>query len=148
MKRLTLTTVFALTAFLSVVTISPEAEAKIIDIKTISGKTPAEVSKVLGKPTKIEKSRPSGTGCNPCDKGIYQKGKYEVLFIGGKADWITINGVKAKFNAAAISEIGLNASATTATSDLIEWNPKGFIKVQLHGWDGQSDYFYIKVKTK
>lgn len=128
------------------------ASAAIINIKAIAGKTPAEVSKVLGKPGRTEKVRPSGTGCNPCDKLFYKNSKYEIVFIKGKSDWITINdlGSSVPYRPLAITYLDLPFSITTFMNDIVlKWKPKGFYEVSLFS-DGSknADYFYVKVKTK
>lgn len=62
----------------------------IVDIDKIAGKSPSEVKIVLGEPEKKEKSNPSGTPC-PCDKYYYLCELVEIIYMNGKAEWITIN---------------------------------------------------------
>lgn len=62
----------------------------VVDIDKIAGKTPSEVKSVLGEPEKKEKSNPSGTPC-PCDKCYYLNELVEIIYMNGKADWITVN---------------------------------------------------------
>lgn len=56
----------------------------------IAGKTQSQIAKLYGKPTSAETVKPSRTPC-PCPKRIYKGGEIEIVFINGKADWITIN---------------------------------------------------------
>ena len=49
-----------------------------------------QIEKAFGKPTKKEVAKPSRTPC-PCNKLSYRNGQIEVVFMKGKADWITIN---------------------------------------------------------
>ncbi len=62
----------------------------VVDIDKIAGKSPSEVKTILGEPEKKEKSNPSGTPC-PCDKCYYLNELVEIIYMNGKADWITIN---------------------------------------------------------
>jgi hypothetical protein len=62
----------------------------VVDIDKIAGKTPSEVKAVLGETEKKEKSNPSGTPC-PCDKCYYLNELVEIIYMNGKADWITVN---------------------------------------------------------
>ncbi|MBT9548607.1 MAG: hypothetical protein IV090_24650 [Candidatus Sericytochromatia bacterium] len=66
------------------------ANAKIIDIKAIAGKTPTQVEKILGKADSKENVKPSGTGCNPCPKMLYKSGFLSISLFGydGKSDYI------------------------------------------------------------
>lgn len=70
---------------------------KIIDIKSIIGKTKDEVEKILGAAESIEPFSESTTICinQPCEKATYQNDKYEIIFINSKSDWITINDLSA-----------------------------------------------------
>lgn len=61
-----------------------------LKISDIAGNTPDVVAKVLGSPTSTETVNPSRTPC-PCEKQIYKNGEIEIVFIEGRADWITIN---------------------------------------------------------
>ena len=68
---------------------------EILKISDLIGKTLLEAEAILGEATEINKVSPSNTPCKetPCDKAIFQSGKYEIVFIDDRADWITINEV-------------------------------------------------------
>ena len=113
--------------------------------------TPAQVEKVLGKPEKKESVKPSGTGCNPCPKMLYKKGKFEVVYIKGLADWITVNELtNLSFSKSVLSEFGLPAGNPGSQDDTgMRWDKySGFLSISLFGYDGKSDYIYFKTKTK
>ncbi|NEZ64615.1 hypothetical protein D0962_17780 [Leptolyngbyaceae cyanobacterium CCMR0082] len=59
-----------------------------LDVDQVAEKTPEEVVSILGEPSSQETVTPSNTPC-PCDKFIYRGGKVEIVYINGKADWIT-----------------------------------------------------------
>lgn len=127
------------------------ALAKVLELKKIAGKSPAEVTKILGKPSSPKNVRPSGTGCNPCPKMTYQKDRIEVIFINGKADWITINELSTfALSPSILSQFGLPSSKpSTSNASSISWDSiPGFSSVDLFGFGGQADYLYVKVKTK
>jgi len=57
----------------------------LFDLPKIAGKTQAEVEALLGEPVFCTKS---GSALN-C---LFQENEIEIVFIDGKADWITVNG--------------------------------------------------------
>ena len=126
----------------------------LIDITGIAGKTLTVVEKKLGKPDNIEKDRPSGTPCinGGCNRAFFQSGHYEVLFINGKADWITINNMLAfDLNSGSIKLIGLPKSLPSfRSSSVLRWtNIKGIKEISFfNNGSDKIDYIYIKAKTK
>jgi len=65
-------------------------------IMQIVGKNPSGVERLLGEMQSSETIRLGGRGPNKDSrhlKGYYGDGRYEVVFIDGVADWITITNV-------------------------------------------------------
>lgn len=129
--------------------------AIIVDIKKVVGKSLKEVEKVLGKAEGTEKVRPSNTPCkqNPCTKAYFQLNKYEIVFIDGKADWITINDVAyLNFVDSSLELLGLPETKPTSEkpSDMIKWEKVSSIKEinYFSNTFGGIDYIYIKAKTR
>ncbi|GAA4028758.1 hypothetical protein GCM10022409_11070 [Hymenobacter glaciei] len=126
----------------------------LINISDIAGKSLAGVEKKLGKPDNVEKARPSGTPCTngECKKAFFQGGHYEVLFINGKADWITINNVSGfDLNSGSIKLLGLpSVQPAFTSSSVVRWtNIKGIKEISFfNNGSDKIDYIYIKVKTK
>jgi len=127
----------------------------IIDILSIVGKDKTAVERVLGKPENREIVKPSNTPCvnKGCDKLIYKSGKYEVVFINEKADWITISNVS-KFDTTieTIGLLGLEIAEPDFNSPLnvIRWKDIQNIK-EINFFDngsGKLDYIYIKSETE
>lgn len=127
----------------------------IIDVLSIVGKDKTTVEKVLGKPENIEKIKPSGTPCvnKGCDKLIYKSGKYEVVFINDKADWITIYNVS-QFDTTVenIELLGLEITDPDFNSPLnvIRWKNIQNIK-EINFFDngsGKLNYIYIHALTE
>ncbi len=74
----------------------------VFDVKVVVAKTPAEVTKLLGKPKETQKSK-YGTIYK------YQSPDIEILFTSGKANLITVNGLDSvPFSPAAIQALGLS----------------------------------------
>jgi hypothetical protein len=116
----------------------------IVDIQKIAGKTPEDVAKALGKPSSQEKTKRG-------PKMLYKEGKVEVVFISGKADWVTIANVgDIPFNENAIQALGLKATAPTFKSEsVIRWEPCGpYVSVAVFNANGRIDYVHIKVATQ
>jgi hypothetical protein len=61
-----------------------------VTIEDLAGKSKKVIEKLLGEPNNKDKVSPSGTPC-PCDKYNYIYDLIEIVFINGKADWITVN---------------------------------------------------------
>lgn len=62
------------------------ASGVLFNIPRLAGKTQAEVETLLGEPVFCAKSE-FALNCS------YQENEIEIVFIDGKADWITVNGV-------------------------------------------------------
>ena len=118
--------------------------APIIEIQKIAGKTEEEVEKVLGKPTQTEKTKQG-------PKRIYESGQIEIVFIGGKADWITVSEMSSvPFDGSAIKSLGLKFEPPTSmNAQVIRWEPyANFHSVSVFALNGKVDYAYVKVATK
>ncbi|MGE8344048.1 MAG: hypothetical protein ACN6OI_23710 [Flavobacterium sp.] len=127
----------------------------IVDIKKIVGKNKEEVAKILGKSDKVEPFSESSTPCKdiPCEKAFYQKDKFEIIFINGKSDWITINDLsKYDFSEENIEILGLPSSVPDFKNprDLIRWkNIEGVNEINIfNNGSDKISYAYIKVKTE
>ena len=132
----------AIAAFLAIQCAQTFAEP-IVDIRRIVGKPEAEVSKVLGPSAKCEKIK-QGKKC------AYRNGHLEVVFIGGKADWMTINGLsQTRFSPSALTAIGLEErEPTVRTPFLMRWEPtQGFKSVSIFKGKTGVEYAYVKSKT-
>jgi len=90
-----------------------------IDISNIAGATLEQVKSILGEPSTSQNVNPSNAPC-PCFKIGFKGGEVEVIFMNGKADWITIN----------------KPYYSVASSNIAVYSHQKF-----------SDYEYLKVKT-
>ncbi len=126
----------------------------VVNVSAIAGKSPEEVEAILGKAESTEKASPGGTPCkeNPCDKSFYQAEKFEVIFINGKADWITVNNLSDhELNENNIALLGLSPSTPAFSNpNIIRWeNDDGIKQVSfLSNGAGKIDYADVKVATK
>lgn len=127
----------------------------VIDLKRIAGKSKLNVDKILGKPEKVEPFKESSTPCKniSCEKVYYQKDKFEIIFIDGKADWITVNDLSQyDFDEENIEILGLSITAPNFENpqDVIRWkNIENINEVSIFN-DGSNKiaYAYIKVATE
>lgn len=134
--------IFIASALLLVATVA-SAEL-VIDLTQIAGKSESQVSAYLGKP---ENCSPSKYG----KKCLYQKAETEIVFINGKADWITIEGLDhLPFNTNVLSSLGLKASVPSfSNSSTLRWSSvQGMLEVSVFKGASLSDYAFIKVQTK
>jgi hypothetical protein len=85
----------------------------IFDVRAVVAKTPAEVTKLLGKPKEMQKSK-YGTIYK------YQAPDIEILFTSGKANVITVNGLDSiPFTPAAIQALGLPVATPAFANEQI-----------------------------
>jgi len=116
----------------------------VIDVTKIAGKSKSEITSYLGKPSSCGSSK-YGEKCQ------YKKGETEIVFIAGKADWITVEGVdEIPFSSAVLGALGLEDKTPTFKNDLtLRWEGiQGIMEVSVFKGASASDYAYIKVKTK
>jgi hypothetical protein len=118
------------------------AEA-VVDITKVAGKSQKEVATYLGKEISCSHSK-YGKKCQ------YKKGETEIVFIKGKADWITVEGIdNVPFSKSAITALGLKETRPSFKSNFtLRWEPiQGLRSVSVFKGTSNSDYAYIKVKT-
>jgi len=116
----------------------------IVDVTKIAGKTQKQVAGYLGKETSCSKSK-YGRKC------LYKKGKTEIVFINGKADWITVDAIdNILFSTTALGSLGLKKAAPSfKNSFTLRWESiQGLSSVSIFKGTSTSDYAYIIVKTK
>jgi len=116
----------------------------VLNVNNVVGKTKAEVAKVIGNPLNCEKSK-YGSKCT------YSKGESEIVFIKGKADWITIEAIDhIPFNISALESIGLpKQKADFKNNYTLRWSGiNGLYEVSIFKGNKNSDYAYIKAVTK
>jgi len=118
----------------------------VIDVKTLIGKSETEVEKILGAPSsrRMERNEPELS---------YRNEKVAVVFINGKADWITVSELSnVPFTPAAIGAIGLAAKTPPSfgNSNVIRWEPYNrYRDVSIFpSNDGKVDYIYVRAFTK
>ena len=63
------------------------AQEVVLDIPAIAGKSEDEVAAVLGSPSGRETTQHQGKAL---PKVLYRNGDVEVVYVNGKADWITL----------------------------------------------------------
>lgn len=116
----------------------------ILDVQAIAGKSQEEVEKILGEPSGSEETKRGS-------KKFYRDETVEIVFIEGKADWITIKTgeIPVPFSVSAIESIGLESRGTDFRSaEEIRWGKNvDFVAVSAFGSEEGVSWFYVKVKT-
>jgi len=133
------TLVLSLTLFSSVALSSP-----LIDVAKVAGKIQSQVAELLGQPTNCSKSK-YGQKCS------YSVAETEIVFINGKADWITIEGIdNIPFNRNVLKSIGISPTKPNFKNNFtLRWSSiQGLKEVSIFKGATNSDYAYIKVFTK
>ena len=121
---------------------SPKITA-VVDIPSIAGKSQEQVAAVLGEPKSCENIR-QGKKC------FYQPGDTKVVFISGKADWITINALdSAPYSEDALPLLGLKKASASFSNDFVmRWSGvPGLLEVSIFPAQGHVGYAYIKTAT-
>ena len=129
--------------FLLIISGTALAEA-IVDVTKIAGKSQKDVAAYLGKEISCGKSK-YGEKCQ------YKKGETEIVFIKGKADWITVEELESvPFSKSALRAIGLKVTRPSFKNNFVlKWEPiQGLRSVSIFKGASNSDYAYIKVKTE
>lgn len=128
-----------------------------IDVKSLIGIDKAAVAHALGDPKSCETVTPSRVGKVP--KCLYRDGGIEVVFINGRADWITVHGsdapspesaFDARLDAGSLSLLNLSGTPTATTPIRIYWKDAvpGVHEVSMFGEPGgKISYVYIKAFT-
>ncbi len=118
--------------------------APVVKIPEIAGKSPDELRAALGPPESCETSLYSS-------RCTYAPGRTEVVFIAGKADWITVNDLgETKLDPAALGRLGLPASTPLVRSEAqLGWKDvAGLKEVSLVGSGDRVEFARVKVLTE
>jgi len=121
-----------------------QAGEVVIDIPALVGKSKADAVKIIGEPISCGSSK-YGEKCQ------FKKAETEIVFIKGKADWITVEGLDDKpFSNSTIELLGFKAQSPSFSNSFTKrWEPlQGLRSVSLFKGSSNSDYAYIKAYTK
>jgi len=115
----------------------------VVDVPSIAGKAEGQVAAALGEPNSCENIK-QGKKC------FYLPGDAEVVFISGKADWITINSLdSAPYSEDALPLLGIEKASASFSNDFVmRWSGvPGLLEVSIFPAQGHVDYAYIKTAT-
>lgn len=118
--------------------------APIVEISKVAGKTDEQVEIVLGAPSKTEEVKQG-------IKKFYLNDAVEIVFIDGRADWITITPTKmTPFAKESLVELGLEVRLPTFSNEhVMRWEPYGaYHSVSMAPGPNGVDFFYVMIKTK
>lgn len=134
----------ALLLSIAFVDISHSQTTEFFPINKYIKQNKSQIDELLGKPENCEKTK-YGPKC------YYDRGAVEIIFIGGKADWFTLNMKAIPFLPSSISSLGLPIKiATTENNYVIRWDNVYQDIMSISAFPGESatiSYFYIKVET-
>lgn len=133
---------------LSAILFAGAANATGLDLAQVAGKPKAAVEKVLGKADSCGTVSPSKVGKVP--KCIFQGGKVEIVFIDGKADWITVHEPGVRFDQDAIAALGLAVRKPDFSNAFtMRWKGIGRYRevAAFAGAGNEVDYLYVRAAT-
>lgn len=116
----------------------------VLDVPKIAGQSKDTVKQLLGEPKE----------CNPNkygEKCDYQPMSAEIVFIDGKADWMTVNELEsADYDKSTLTLMGLEPSEPDFSNEnVMKWkNKQGLLEVSLFPQGKKVFYAYIKAKTQ
>jgi len=115
----------------------------LVDVLKLARKSKQEMADYLGSHGRCKFNR-WGEICR------YSKKNIEILYINGKADWITVEGLEGiPFGAEALKSLGLSVEEPDVHDDKsMLWNDlDGLKEVTIFNTRGMVDHAYIKVAT-
>lgn len=118
--------------------------AAIVDATKIAGKSQKEVAQLLGEPISCETIK-QGKKCS------FTPGETEVVFISGKADWITVEALdSAPFSEDVLPLLGIEKTPATFSNDnVMRWDTvPGLLEVSVFPTATGVDYAYIFVSNE
>lgn len=116
----------------------------LIDVPALAGKNKLEVSELIGSPVSCAISK-YGEKCQ------FEKAETEIVFIEGRADWITVEGLdEIPFSNSTLEFLGFASRKPTFSNSFTKrWEPlQGLRSVSLFKGGDNSDYAYIKAYTR
>lgn len=123
--------------------LDPGSTAPLFRIADIAGKAEAEVAAVLGPPWNCESTLHS----RRCS---YAPGSTEIVYIDGKADWLTVTALgESPLDDALLMRIGLKAAKPGIASDeeRVWTDLAGLREVRAYGVPERAQFLRIKVKS-
>lgn len=131
---------------------SPAIAKALFNINAVAGKGPADVEKELGKPSRKDTTPSHG---KKLPKYFYRNEQVEVVYIDGRADWITVNfdgfGAMPDHSKSVLGLVGLPDIEPTFENPrfIIRWeNKSGFKQINTGvGSGGKTAFLLLCYKT-
>ncbi len=133
-----------LVAFLISVASSTNASEVLVDVLELVGKSRNDVATQIGPALSCDTNK-YGERC------VYKEAETEILFIDGKADWITVEGLDAApFSDSTIELLGFESRSPSFENALTKrWDSiDGLLSVSLFKGVTNADYAYVKAYTE
>lgn len=126
----------------------PPVVATAFELSAVAGKTPNDLAVILGQPTSQDTTTVNGA---VSAMWTYRGGEIEVVYVDGKADWITFNpSSPLRYLPASLAAIGVHPrEPTTRAQAAMRWtNIPGVREVSMFpGQGAMLSYIYIKTRT-
>lgn len=134
---------------------SPDQVVKanaILPIKQVAGLSRKQVEQVLGRGAFASNWKDSRAGCVACPKYTYKGDSVEVIYIKGKADRITLNGLaNYDFAYGVVQGLGLSPKEPVFfDGNVMRWYDYEGLKeiMAFNNGGGKVDYMLIKTKAE
>lgn len=113
----------------------------VVSILRIVGKNKAAVTELLGQPTGCENTK-QGKRCS------YREGKVEIVFINGKADWITVSDLQdARYHKESLALLGLPVEDPVFSNEYtIRWQDLAGLR-EVNFFPSGSKIFYVYIRA-
>ncbi len=135
---------YLLVGFFAGVANLSNADDVLLDVLELAGQSKDDVATMIGTPLQCGSSKYG-------EKCAYEIAETVIVFIDGKADWITIEGIDAApFSDDTIELLGFESAAPSFENSFTKrWDSiEGFLSVSLFKGATNSDYAYIKSYTE
>ena len=116
----------------------------VVDVSKIAGKSQSDTSALLGAPVSCELVTYG-------EKCFYRTGNTEIVFISGKADWITVGALDgAPYSSDVLPLLGLKKmDASFSNEHTIRWEEiPGLLEVSIFPGQSGAGYAHIKTATR
>lgn len=110
----------------------------------LAGKSKTELRKIIADPIHCEEIKYG-------EKCFYRKNNFEVVFINGLSDWVTIHNPPGTFSNFSLKDVGMKDEPPNFSNNSVKrWdNPQGVLEISVFaGKDDKIEYIYMKSVTK
>ncbi|WP_298332499.1 hypothetical protein [Asticcacaulis sp.] len=110
----------------------------------LAGKSKTELRKIIADPIRCEAIKYG-------DKCYYRKNNFEIVFINGLSDWVTIHNPPGTFSNFSLSDVGMKDEPPSFSNNSVKrWDKtQEVLEISVFaGNDDKIEYIYMKSVTK